>query len=348
MKVVIPAADLHKGGGCKALVDIARAMTVRGHDVEIVLPEGSSVHYELPCKLTVVPALTKSTIPYGDLVLPNYYTTFRPAFEAWPDRCVRISLGFEPLWSPERELALWTYRQDVPVVSISRWLDDRIYEHARRRSEIVSLGIDPAVFNASGSNPKRRKGEKPQVILYIARNPDVGYEFKGFRDFQQCMNIIKNEWSSPFIVHLICPERALPLPDIPHRIFFPKSEREMADLYRDADVFVSSSWFEAFSLPPLEAMACGTPVVTTNSGGVLDYCEHMENAYITQPKNPRALAEGICALLDDDLLSDKLIASGLRRASSMTARHFETRIGETLETIYLNQIARKSGKEKRT
>lgn len=341
MKVVIPAADLHIGGGCKTLVDIARAMTRRGHEVEIILPEKSSSHYQLPCKLTVVPALTKSTIPYGDLVLPNFYTTFPPAYEAWPEQCVRISLGFEPLWTSDRELALWTYLQDVPLISISSWLDDQIYNFTNRRSTVVSLGIDPTVFHAK---PKRKKRDQPQVILYIARDPKTGYEFKGFRDFQQCMNIIKNEWPGNFIVHLICPEWTLNLPDIPHRVFHPKSEQEMADLYRDADVFVSSSWFEAFSLPPLEAMACGTPVVTTNSGGVMDYCEHMESAYITQPKNPRALAQGICALLSDGQLSNKLIASGLRRAATMTSRHFETHIGEALEKIYFDRLAAKSGK----
>lgn len=344
MKIVIPAADLHVGGGCKTLVDIARAMTRRGHEVEIILPEKSSSYYQIPCKLTIVPALTKSTIPYGDLVLPNFYTTFPPAFEAWPEQCVRISLGFEPLWTSRHELALWTYQQDLPVISISSWLDDQIYNYTYRRSTVVSLGIDSTVFHASPAMPKRKKGDQPQVILYIARDPKTGYEFKGFRDFQQCMNIIKNEWSGNFIVHLICPEWKLDLPDIPHRVFFPKNEQEMAILYRDADVFVSSSWFEAFSLPPLEAMACGTPVVTTNSGGVMDYCKHMETAYITQPKNPRALAQGICALLSDEQLSNKLITSGLRRAAMMTAQHFETQIGEALEKIHFNRLAQKIGK----
>ncbi|NOV04260.1 glycosyltransferase family 4 protein [Paenibacillus planticolens] len=339
MKIVIPAADLHIGGGCKVLVDIAGALTNRGHEVEVVIPQTATVKYSIPCKLTVVPKLDKAYIPYGDIILPNFYTTFQSAFEAWPEQTVRLSLGFEPLWVPNREAALWTYAQNVPVISISSWLDQQIYDHVGRRSTIVSLGIDPLVFRPQGPRMKPLQSQKSgKVILYIARDRD-DYALKGFDDFYACMEIIKNEYAGDYVVYLICPDGEISLGElyIPERIFYPINEHEMAKLYRTADVFVASSWFEAFSLPPLEAMACGTPVVTTNSGGVMDFCSHMDSAYVTKPRDPRGLAQGICAVLSDRHLAEKLALGGKAAAARLTKARFERNIVNVLEDIFENR-----------
>lgn len=342
MKIIIPVADLHIGGGCKVLVDIAGALTDRGHDVEIVIPQSGTVKYKIPCKLTVVPTLEKSYIPYGDIILPNFYTTFSPAFEAWPDQVVRLSLGFEPLWVPKRELALWTYAQDVPIISISSWLDQQIYNHVGRRSTIVSLGVDPRVFYAKQGSERKSSADKPSIIMYIARDPKAGYGLKGLDDFIAGMHIVQNEWRGSFLVYMICPDkRELPLTNIPYRTFFPENESDMADLYRSADVFVSSSWFEAFSLPPLEAMACGTPVVTTDSGGIMDFCSPLENAYITRPRDPRGLAQGICAVLSDPHLSRKLALGGKASAARLTKAKFERNIVAALENIVMSRTGQK-------
>lgn len=332
MKVVIPVGDLHIGGGCKVLVDIANALMDRGHEAEIVMPQTGTVKYEVRCKLTIIPSLSMEYIPYGDIILPNFYTTVRPAFDAWPNQTVRLSLGFEPYWVPDKVEALRTYQYDIPIISISSWLDDQIFNHVNKRSKVINLGIDPNVFYPE-TEPKEFDRNKPKVILYIARDP-VDYQLKGFQDFADAMEIVKKEYPWPFIVHLICPERELSLPGIPYKTFSSQDEKEMAEFYRSADLFVSSSWIEAFSLPPLEAMACGTPVITTNSGGVLDFCSDLENAFITLPKNPHSLASGILSIMFSDILSKKLIAGGLQSARKFTKTKYLQSIIDELETIY--------------
>lgn len=333
MKVVMPVGALHLGGGCKILTDVANALHARGHETEVLVPEGMPVDYDVHCKLTRIPSLSKEHIPYGDIVLTNFYTTFRPAFEAWPAQCVRFSQAFEPLWVWDREVAIWTYQQNVPIISISRWLDDQIFLHTHRRSTVINIGIDPRVFSPDLS-PKPKDSARPKVILYIARDPEAGYQLKGFTDFQKSMEIVKQTYLGKFVVHLICTERILPLPGIPHKTFQPKTEQEMADLYRSADLFVSTSWFEAFGLPPLEAMACGTPVVTTNSGGVLDFATHLESAYITQPQNPESIAKGILSVLTNAGLARKLREGGLASAARLTTHQFEQKMVDTLEQIH--------------
>jgi glycosyltransferase involved in cell wall biosynthesis len=333
MKVVIPVGALHVGGGCKVLVETANALAEKGHDTEIVIPENAEVAYNVHCKLTRVPTLSKEYIPYGDIVLPNFYTTFLPAYEAWPKQCVRFSLGFEPYWVPDKENALWTYTQDVPVISISHWLNKQIYQHTGKNGRVVNLGVDPDIFYPPVKKPRVYKDGR-KVIMYIARNPNSAYKLKGYDDFVQSLNLVKRYYSGKAIVHMVCTEVDLKIPGIPQRNFRPTTSQQMAQLYRSADLFVSTSWFEGFSIPPLEAMACGTPVVTTNSGGILDFCEHLRSAFITKPKDPKSIGKGILTALTHQKLSQRLSREGLKSARQLTKKHFEQNIVQALEEIY--------------
>jgi glycosyltransferase involved in cell wall biosynthesis len=335
MKVVIPVGSLETGGGCKVLVDIANALHDKGHDTEIVIRDRAPIVYDIKCKVTRVPELKKENIPYGDIVLPNFYTTFLPAFEAWPEQCVRLCQGFEPYWVPNPDFAIWTYNQNVPIISVSHWLDDQIFNHVGKRGRVVNLGIEPDIFNLGTS--KEPKRERRKIILYIARDPKKGYALKGYNDFYRAMKLINGKYRGKFVVYMMCPETIMSLPGIANRSFVPKNPQEVARLYRLADVFVSSSWFEGFGLPPLEAMACGTPVVTTNSGGILDFCEHGRNAFITPPKNPRSLATGIVKVLKNRSLSNDLINQGLETAKQMNSDLFKQKIVKALENINLGK-----------
>ncbi len=333
MKIVIPMGYLHLGGGCKVLVETANALAARGHEVELCPLRVLTQMYPVRCKLTPIPVLSREYIPYGDIVLPNFYTTFRPAYSAWPAQTVRLSLGFEPYWVPDPKEALWTYRQGVPILSISRWLDEQIRKHAGQRSTVVNPGVDLTVFHP-GPKLKTFRTDKPKVIMYIARDPGAGYQLKGFHDFVASLQILKNWYPDSFVVNLVCPEKKLGVPGIPHQVYSPASDAEMAQLYREADMFVSSSWFEGYSLPPLEAMACGTPVATTNSGGVLDYCTHLQNGYIVPPRNPVLLAEGMHAVLTNGTLYNKLVIGGLQTAKRFSKDRFEREIVTALEAIF--------------
>lgn len=331
MKVIIPIVDLVLCGGCKVLLEIAEALIQHHHETEIIIPEWASIHYDnIPCKLTRIPSFQKENIPYGDIILTNFYATVQPAFAAWPDNCVRFSQGFEPLNIPT-EAALESYQFDIPIISNSRWVDNLIYEHVGKRSTIVNPGIDLNVFYPQSLDNKLKQRK---AILYIARSAEDGYALKGFADFYEAIKIVQQNYTEEFIVHLICPDRPLDLPGVPTKIFPAKNMEEMAELYDSADLFVSSSWFEGFSLPPLEAMACGTPVVTTNQNGNLDYAKHLENCYLTPAKDPSSLATGIIELLSDQSLYTQLMNGGFRTAKKFNKLLFSKNIVRALEDIH--------------
>jgi glycosyltransferase involved in cell wall biosynthesis len=91
------------------------------------------------------------------------------------------------------------------------------------------------------------------------------------------------------------------------------SDDELAALYRGARCLVFPSLYEGFGLPLLEAMACGTPVVTSDSGAMAEVVAGA--GVLVDPSSPEAIAAGIATALSRH---DELAAAGIARAASFT------------------------------
>jgi len=83
-------------------------------------------------------------------------------------------------------------------------------------------------------------------------------------------------------------------------------------VYNATRVFVQASRHEGFGLTPVEAMACGAALVTTDCGGSRDYAFADETAIVVPPEDPMALADAVESLLDDDERRAALAAAGER------------------------------------
>ncbi len=92
----------------------------------------------------------------------------------------------------------------------------------------------------------------------------------------------------------------------------------LASLYRDAAVFVFPSRYEGFGLPALEAMAHGTPVVTTANTAIPEAAG--DAALYVPVDDDRAIADAILRILHDAQFAAQLRERGLRRAAEMTWR----------------------------
>jgi glycosyltransferase involved in cell wall biosynthesis len=84
---------------------------------------------------------------------------------------------------------------------------------------------------------------------------------------------------------------------------------ELRDLYNGASLFVFPSFYEGWTAPPLEAMACGTPVVTSNCSSIPETVG--EAAIKVDPNNPKELAKKIKEVFEEKSLKDNLINKGL-------------------------------------
>jgi len=92
------------------------------------------------------------------------------------------------------------------------------------------------------------------------------------------------------------------------------SDDELARLYAEAQVAVVPSLYEGFSLPAIEAMACGVPLVATTGGALPEVVgEDGETGLLVTPDDPEALAQGIRRILDDAALASRLGDGGRRR-----------------------------------
>ena len=89
-------------------------------------------------------------------------------------------------------------------------------------------------------------------------------------------------------------------------------QETLASFYRLAGAFVFPSLYEGFGLPPLEAMACGTPVITSNVSSMPEVAG--DAALLVDPYDVDALARGLVRISTDAALRETLVARGLTRA----------------------------------
>jgi glycosyltransferase involved in cell wall biosynthesis len=109
----------------------------------------------------------------------------------------------------------------------------------------------------------------------------------------------------------------------------------VAQWYRSADVLVAAPWYEPFGLTPLEAMACGVPVVATAVGGLLDTVVDGVTGTLVPPRNPRALGDAVRALLNDTIGRRSFASAALDRARSC---YSWSRAATQVEAVYADVL----------
>lgn len=111
-------------------------------------------------------------------------------------------------------------------------------------------------------------------------------------------------------------------------------QASLACLYAGARAFVYPSLYEGFGLPPLEAMACGVPVLVSRSASLPEVVG--DAGILVDPRDEAAIRERLRELLEDDALHDRLRGQGLERAATFTWR----RCAEQTLAVYRRAAAR--------
>lgn len=201
------------------------------------------------------------------------------------------------------------------------------------RDDIVSLlGVSPEKIRVvyPGVDPEFRRVEDPTTLSAVRgayKLPEQFILFVGNIEPKKGLDTLVNafaEMAHPHGLVLVgAPQRcAGPLREqirrlgLTDRIVFTGHvpRNHLPVIYSLADLFVMPSIYEGFGLPVLEAMACGTPVVCSAGGALLEVAG---DAAVTMPvQDANSLREAMATALADEALHQRLVANGLKRAAA--------------------------------
>lgn len=195
----------------------------------------------------------------------------------------------------------------------------------------VHLGVDELFSEgATTGSIRRRFGVSGRLVLCVGRQDPYKNVLTAVKAFAQVLEKRKDLECSMLIVG----ERDPRYPEVgvyisqnnlSKKVFMTDylSDAELVEAYREADVLVHLSLYEGFGLPPLEAMACGTPVVASDRASLPEVLD--DAALFTDPLNPSDAADKVIALLTDENVRRRLISKGKEQAAKYkwteTARH---------------------------
>lgn len=190
----------------------------------------------------------------------------------------------------------------------------------RSRMTVIPSGVNLSTFAPLGPAAERDR-TRPR-LLTVGRL----VERKGFQEVIRAMPLVPDAEcvvvGGPPIGLLDADPHACRLQELAEssgvadrvRLVGAVPREEMGRWYRSADVLVAAPWYEPFGLTPLEAMACGVPVIGTAVGGITDTVVDGLTGDLVPPRDPRALGTTVRRLLGDRIRRFAYATAALDRA----------------------------------
>lgn len=350
-------SSLWLSGGMRDIVEYANGLTAKGHQIALVTPKGTvdpDMVKEIDRNVHTVQARLLGTSSMG--MLKKVALSWSLA-RALPPSDVIISTHTPTTpagWlahrlQPNAHL-LWFY-QDYREMFINRPMEDWLVRNALRwhkcalvlsefsRQElrsfvpndvrVVGLGLSHAEDFRPLPVQECQEGEKDRrTILYLG---DMRPR-KGLYDFLAAAEIVYQKFPDIFL-WIVSKEECQIKADVPFQYIYRPARADLARLYASCDLFVSASWWESFGIPPLEAMACGAPVVMTDSRGGREYARPDQNCLMTPIRDPAALAQAMIELLQNPDLATSFRLNGPRTAARFTWEAAVTRFEKALMSL---------------
>ncbi|MFN2449567.1 MAG: glycosyltransferase [Candidatus Baltobacteraceae bacterium] len=205
---------------------------------------------------------------------------------------------------------------------------------------VVPCGVDLQMFSPLGPAEPRRRRKRLVCLSRLVERKGIADVLAALEQLEEIELVIAGG-----------PERALLERDpeahrlmqlaraygIADRVEF-RGRVERADvpaLLRSADAVVCYPWYEPFGIVPLEAMACGVPVVVSQVGGLVDSVVHGVTGVHVPPRSPDALAHALRGLLANEEYCRRLAVQGTKRANR---RYGWARIASDTVAVYRDLI----------
>jgi glycosyltransferase involved in cell wall biosynthesis len=238
-----------------------------------------------------------------------------------------------PEWFNPRFVALYRWlmprltRRLQHIIAISEFTKQRIVEHFQidpSKISVVPNGVDRAFHPSSPDQIAEVRnilqlGEKPYVLCVSSLEPR-----KNLKSLLEAWVRLPPSLQNQYQLVLtgakgnagVFGDAGLDNPPPNARFTGYVDQAHLPALYSGAALFAYPSLYEGFGLPPLEAMACGVPVLTSNTSSIPEVIGAA--AVAVDPENVEAITEGLREMMANEGLRNRLTAQGLQRAAHLS------------------------------
>lgn len=306
-------------GGSKIILEYANRLSDRGHKVTIVTYDQKPQWFKLEDDVNFIQVPNgediKKYIPECDLIVATSWKCIYESVKSNKAPVVFFEQGGSHLFEVEtldkNKLDIIKHRISVVpfVYTVSSYSKDKMLEIYNKDSKVICNSVDSNIFFAREDETYKND---ENIELAIIGSED--FKFKNIGEILEAYRILAKKYNNIYLNWItqtkptINPEKAIVNPP----------QKEIGEILRRSDIYICNSEYESFGLPTLEAMTCGTAIITTDTGGMRDFVRENENGLIVKKHNVQDLVQKIEILIKDKELREKLAYNGLETAKKMS------------------------------
>lgn len=286
-------------------------------------------------------------LPDCDLYIGSVFSDVKVLFQTGKEKIAHLCQGYEPtdlisrieervvtekylrkgVFSLWRYIDRWKFKKRIKKIesvyslptikaAVSKHLVDLIEKRYRQPCFLIQNGIDPKIFYP---NQSRKWGEDNKIKILSVGPTNVG--IKSIPDTLQAVRILKEKGIPIEFIRVSPhpPSEKEELGRIVDRFYTNLTEQEMGELYRNVDIYISSSLEgEGFGLPAMEALASGVPSILTEISSYKIFDTRRDFAYFVPTRRPDRIAEGVLTFIEDKELRERCRDRGISVAKGFT------------------------------
>lgn len=225
--------------------------------------------------------------------------------------------------SKQWDLSHWTWNRkanawknlNLTIVTPSAWLANCAQSSSllkNFRIKVIPNGLDPKKYKPINRQVARELLNLPQdqQLVLFGSVSEASNLRKGFHLLQLALRKLSNsEWQDKIGLVIFGTSQSSNLSDLGFKSRYLgrlSDDISLALVYSAADVFIAPSTQDNLPNTIMEALACGTPCISFNIGGMPEMIEHQQNGYLAQPLDVEDLSQGIVWVLQDQERYQKL------------------------------------------